>query len=35
MLTIAQLAPLKDLDPYLYETPVEIVWPGNTASCVD
>ncbi len=32
MLTVAQLAPLKDRDPYLYETLVKVVAAVNTAS---
>jgi hypothetical protein len=32
MLTVAQLAPLKDLDPYLYETLVKIVASVNATS---
>src|SRR6267154_2738320 len=32
MLTVAQLAPLKDRDPYLYETLVKIVLALNAAS---
>jgi hypothetical protein len=32
MLTVAQLAPLKDRDPYLYETPVKIVASVNATS---
>src|SRR5258708_8300867 len=32
MLTIAQLAPLKDRDPYLYETLVKIVASVNATS---
>ena len=32
MLTVAQLAPLKDSDPYLYETLVKIVAAVNAAS---
>src|SRR5260370_3450958 len=32
MLTVAQLAPLKDRDPYLYETLVKIVSSANAAS---
>jgi len=32
MLTVAQLAPLKDRDPYLYETLVKIVSSVNATS---
>ena len=32
MLTVAQLAPLKDRDPYLYETLVKIVSTVNSTS---
>src|SRR5436309_13123860 len=32
MLTVAQLAPLKDRDPYLYETLVKIVASVNATS---
>ncbi len=32
MLTVAQLAPIKERDPYLYETLVKIVSAVNTAS---
>ncbi len=32
MLTVAQLAPLKDRDPYLYETLVKVVAAVNTTS---
>ena len=32
MLTVAQLAPLKDRDPYLYETLVKIVASVNSTS---
>jgi hypothetical protein len=32
MLTVAQLAPLKDRDPYLYETLRKIVSAVNSAS---
>ena len=32
MLTVAQLAPMKDRDPYLYETLVKIVSAVNAAS---
>src|SRR5579885_2438740 len=38
MLTVAQLAPIKDRDPYLYETLVKIVSAVNSTSqraCVD
>ena len=32
MLTVSQLAPLKDRDPYLYETLTRIVSAVNAAS---
>ncbi len=32
MLTVAQLAPLKDRDPYLYETLVKVVAAVNSTS---